>query len=301
MADVFVRALLRKQRFTLLALSLLASGMTARPAFAILITAVNPGSTWRSPSVFGTPQTSQSGVSQAALLAIADAAGDYWESLILDPFTMNIEVGFTNRIGGATAAAARGRNSGGPPGLIAVTSAALPFFVDPTPFDNSEYAETVTTFEDLGGGLLNTGFGFRGPTAAAAGMDLFTILLHEIGHTLGVDLSLNGSIIVPPPLPFAGSEIPVDIAAGPPMRVTGHLALPQALMNPSAGLLGPAPLKRTLPSDADILAVATNGRFQNIRLNGFVQVDEPGTLALLLAACTGVVAFRRNRVRSVPT
>jgi hypothetical protein len=69
-------------------------------------------------------------------------------------------------------------------------------------------------------------------------------------------------------------------------------------MNPSAGFLGPAPLKRTLPSDADIRAVATNGRFQNIQLNGFVPVDEPGTLALLLAASTVVVAFRKVRSAS---
>jgi hypothetical protein len=294
---VFVRASLRKRLFRLLALGLLASGTAIRPTFAVVITAVDPGSIWRNSHVFGTPQTSQSGVSQSALLAMADAAGDYWESLILDPFTMNIEVGFTNRIGGATAAAALGRNSGNAPGLIAVTSAPLPFFVDPTPFDNSEYAETVTTFQDLGGGLLNTGFGFRGPTAAAAGIDLFTILLHEIGHTLGVDLIIDGAIMVPSSLPFAGSVIPIHTAGG---RVTGHLALPQALMNPSAGLLGPDPLKRTLPSDADILAAATEGRFQNVRLNEFVPVDEPGAMAVLSAACAVVVAFRsrRKHVRS---
>jgi hypothetical protein len=176
-----------------------------------------------------------------------------------------------------------------------VTSAPLPFFVDPTPFDNSEYAETVTTFQDLGGGLLNTGFGFRGPTAAAAGIDLFTILLHEIGHTLGVDLIIQGNVLVPSSLPFAGSEIPIDIVGG---RVTGHLVLPQALMNPSGGLLGPDPLKRTLPSDADILAAATLGRFQNIRLNEIVAVAGPGALTLLLAACAVVEALRRQNVRT---
>jgi hypothetical protein len=39
--------------------------------------------------------------------------------------------------------------------------------------------------------------------------------------------------------------------------------------------------------------VATGGRFQNIKLNEFVQVDEPGTLALLFAAFA--VAFRGRR------
>jgi hypothetical protein len=284
----FVRVSLRKRLFTLLALSLVALGMTARHASAIVITAVSPGSgTWR--GAFGTPQTGRGGISQAALLAIADAAGDYWESLILDPFAMNIEVGFTDEIGGATAASGRGRN-GGSPGLIAVTS-RFPFFVDPTPFDNSEYGGTVTTFADLGGGLLNTAFGFT--EQLEPGIDLFTILLHEIGHTLGVDLNMpQTGLIVPSPLPFAGTLLPAhfdDVR----LRFTGHIDVPGALMSPNAGGVADVGVGRSLPSDADIVAVATGGRFRDIRLNQIVPVDEPGALTLLLAACAVVVAFRR--------
>jgi hypothetical protein len=150
-----------------------------------------------------------------SISGLANTAADYWEGRLLDARSFEIQIGFIE-LSGALAAAQSGLPDSAF-GTIAV-DASTRFFVDPTPLDNSEYTQTSVNFRDLGGGFLNTQLAFAGPTGAAAepfAFDLFTVLLHEIGHTLGVNVGAapfeNGrtSFQIEAPLPFAGSVVPI--------------------------------------------------------------------------------------------
>jgi len=53
------------------------------------------------------------------------------------------------------------------------------WFIDPTPWDNSEYLPTSNPYEWVA----------KEGSAAAGKMDMLTVLLHEYGHALGIDHS----------------------------------------------------------------------------------------------------------------
>ena len=260
-------------------LVLLPASLGTRPASAFAINVTGPQNEWR--DLFGAPRTGQ--VSQADLVNLANAAADYWETRILDPGSFDIEVGFARLSNGIN------QNPQGvtltalpfSPGIIAVNSQFQLFYVDPSPLDNAEYAGTSISFRDLGGGLVNTELVLTGGTgAAAAGVDLLTVLLHEIGHTLGVAFTETPSFTIEAPLPFAGSVVPRTSSG----LDGGHIDLFGPLMAPGASLRGRAFGSRALPSDIDILSVAQLNDFEQVVLNGFAPIDAPSTLSLLLSA-----------------
>jgi hypothetical protein len=238
------------------------------------------------------------------LAGVFHAACDVWEQAILDPFTLTL----TFRWGpepGSTLASHTLLTQGGTPhrettGLINVDNDdTFAFFLDPTPIVHTEWTTYTESFADLGGGILNTGHVYTGATGSAVGrFDLFSILLHEIGHALGLS-SANTAFLaergdndvdVTAPRPFPGSAIPLDGGSAH----TNAGALPDTLLFPGIGTG-----TRRLPTAADILANAQVSRFQNLNLNPTAAAaPEPFSGALLGTvglAVTGAVFQRRLR------
>ena len=234
---------------------LLVIALTLVPARseAVSITLTSPGFAWR--ATFGLPVASATPTSE--LFRIVDAAADYWSARLLDDRAITIQLGFGGSFSSSVLAATGIGTS--PLAVVPMAFRAGPWFVDPAPDDHSEFDGAAIGFTDLGAGLVNTSVVHSGGTGDAAGIDLYTVALHEVGHALGF---------------------------------FDHLSFPAALMDCcyTSGT-------RTLPSDADILAVAAAGGYTNFVLNDFssTAVPEPATLALVAG---GLTALRRLRRRA---
>ena len=228
------------------------------------------------------------------LTDIFNAAGDIWEAAILDGHTVIINYGWADDIP-ATGFETLVSQQSEPPyrqteSLIRIKSlAGIPasFYMDPTPLDPSEYTTFYVSHRDLGAGDVNSERAFRGATGLAENnVDLFNLLIHEIGHALGLDgentayaNAVNDFVMdVGDPLPFAGSQI---------TTFGGHLAPGSTLM----GFLDGG--ERRYPSELDILAVAQLGQFTNINLRP-AQFPEPNRgpfIDALVAPGPGKVLF----------
>ena len=232
--------------------------------------------------------------SGAKLLAIIGAAADYWEDIIEDSYSVDVEVGYKN-VGG---------NEGGfgcltqPNGecydgvvLPAAPSAAAiafdtlnpdgmehPWFFDPTPNDHSEFSIQQTLAGDLSNlnkaayytgivpDLLEAGFlgGAVSGGPADDRMDAYSVALHELGHILGLineiaqPESMDGDYDVSPAF-VHGATMAVRTDSG----ASDHLADSQALMRTTIGTD-----VRLLPSATDVFAIASgaNPNWTNIDL-----------------------------------
>jgi hypothetical protein len=228
-------------------------------------------------------------VGGGSVAQVFQVAAAWWEASILDDHTVVIEVLWDDLgpdflgIGLVTEADAQGRTTRG---ALAI-DVDSPYFVDPTPAANEEFPSFSALQLNLGGGgPMNVGRMYRNGTGdAGRGWDLLELVMHEMGHVLGLfnrRETRDGDVDVLAPLPFAGAAIPFEPSAG------GHLDLPLALMDAFSDVGD-----RHLPSAADILAVAQLGGFTSVDLAP--ALPAPGPLPLLALGLAALAAGRRRR------
>ncbi len=169
-------------------------------------------------------------------------------------------------------------------------SGNVEFFADPTPWNDTEYGDYAEYERDFGTGLVNIGREFTDPSGDAVGrVDLLTIVLHEMGHGLGLNSDYQGykdqrdSFFLPikPPLPYGGFYVE--------LAITDHLfdgVYPNALMTV---LESPGIRKRA--SALDILVNAQLSGGTNPNLNPYA-VPEPAAW-ISMAIALGAVSLRR--------
>ncbi len=215
---------------------------------------------------------------------VFDAAAGLWELAILDEATVTIDyfwdpgsdpLGYTD---GVSIGIPRGN----------------PWFVDSTPETSEEYSVAEQASATIGGTTLNYGVGFTGGTGAAAGFDLLSVLVHEIGHILsfGPDAFSDwsdGDADITSPRPLAGLSLPVAGGCCHLETPAGYSGLRPSLFP----FLGSG--ERRVISDADVLFVAQGGGWEQLDQSRFAPVPEPGTLTLLLMGAPALARCVRRR------
>jgi hypothetical protein len=139
------------------------------------------------------------------------------------------------------------------------------FYADPNPRSNSAYHTYTTVLQDVDGVAVNYGRVLSNATGPASNrVDLLTIAMHEIGHSLGLDGGYSGFqervrsglfVDITSPPPYAGISL-IIVFTGPHINDSGGTALMYQ---------SPTPGWRTLITVADALLIG--------RLNLFDRPD----------------------------
>ncbi|APR76755.1 Hypothetical protein A7982_02102 [Minicystis rosea] len=202
------------------------------------------------------------------LMAHAQAAAQIWMDLLPadDNTVFDIDICWDHSDDGTTVGGGRPPPW---PGIWIERSPPSQWFFDPTPLEGSEFDMRQTLFRDLPStkqieffeddpppALMEVGFeGTPKESSPANGkIDLLTVILHEIGHKLGVNYAWGEDYDIEPFL--IGGFSNTDIKA-----TLSHLTDTHALMTAET----PSDLRR-LPSATDLFALVDDEDYTSIRL-----------------------------------
>jgi hypothetical protein len=213
----------------------------------------------------------------AELRRVAAHAAAIWESYILDDDDHHFDLSWSN-LGGGTLGQHEDYLGFATNNILIDTKDTngnlRNWFFDPTPFSNEEFGtmnstlvkdmDPVAVDEGFAGQVplnLETGFnGFSSSGSPAHGrIDLLSILMHEIGHQLGINYSFNDDAYNFHPNTVGGRSLAVWEAPG------YELNLDTVLMTDWPNLSDPRS-ERRLPSATDILAMHGESDFTNFNL-----------------------------------
>lgn len=235
-----------------------------------------------------------------SLQAVFRSAADYWERVIRDDFSVTVNFGWYPTAPITPIAFHQGIAEAGTPerqveGSIAFSNdGLLPFYLDPSPAEHSEFGPQATALANLGGGPINVLREFSPVDAEVVGsIDMLSTAIHELGHALGLvgwpffnDEALDGAINLTMG-GFEGTAIPL---------VGTHLSVVGPATSGFSRPLG----SRRLITDLDVLAISQVSQFNDFLLppgsdfNGDWNVDSLDLLRWTVSLAEGSNAADAN-------